>query len=267
MTSQSCSAATDGPSRTSATGPFSDPRLDALLLDVDGTLIDIALTPETVHVPEPLIFTLSQLQQKYAGAFALVSGRRLADLDRMFRPLSFAAVGSHGAELRPSTLPGMSVVTASPLPQDLRQSLAALAGEIPSVRLEDKAYTIALHYRRTPEQEVRLRVAIATTLGKLGYSDLEVLSGKEVFEVKPRSFNKGIATLALMNTVPFRGRRPVFLGDDVTDEDVFAILPEFDGLGISVGRHIDSAEWTFESPRQVRAWLGALAAGEAGTLQ
>jgi trehalose 6-phosphate phosphatase len=247
------------PTRLSRTGPTTDHRRDTLLLDVDGTLLDIALTPETVHVPEPLIVTLARLQELYAGAFALVSGRRLVDLDWLFRPLSFAAIGSHGAELRPSVHPKMAVVTASPLPDEVRHGIAVLAEGNPGVRVEDKLYTVALHFRSVPEQRARLREGIAATLRRLKRDDLQVLPCKEAFEVKPRTFNKGIAALALMNTVPFRGRRPVFLGDDATDEDVFQMLPEFDGLGIAVGRAIVGAEWTFESPKQVRAWLSALA--------
>lgn len=263
MTSQDYDSVARRPEARRARGPASDPHRDALLLDVDGTLVDIAPSPDAVEVPAALIALLSGLQKSYAGAVALVSGRTLANLDRLFRPWTFAAVGSHGAELRPWARAGMSVVTASPLPADVRHALADLAQDDPGLQIEDKSYTIALHYRRAPEQEAELRARILSVLQRLGRRDLQILRGKAVFEVKPRCFNKGIAVLALMNSSPFRGRRPIFLGDDVTDEDVFAVLPEFDGIGVSVGRRVPTVDWEFETPHQVRAWLRELAG--AGT--
>jgi trehalose 6-phosphate phosphatase len=231
---------------------------DAFLLDVDGTILDIAPTPEAVHVPPVLKRTLSDLQEETAGATALVSGRELAVLDRLFAPLTLAAVGCHGAEWRAHPH-GTIEMRSPPLSPEIRQAfLAAVAGE-PQIRVEDKSYTLAFHYRAAPERGPELEAGLIRCLEPFS-SWLRLLHGKLVLEVKPRSFDKGEAIRILMRGAPFAGRRPVFLGDDTTDEDAFAAARQMGGIGIAVGRPMADAQLMLPDPQAARTWLAALVA-------
>jgi trehalose 6-phosphate phosphatase len=235
-----------------------DVRQIALLLDVDGTLIDIAPTPQEVHVSDDLCRSLARLCELTGGALALVSGRPIADLDQLFAPLKLAAVGGHGAEMR---LPdGERVSTVTPLPPALRRRLGEIAAPGSGLLIEDKTYSVALHYRQAPQQEARLRQHIAAVRAEFPGEPLEVLLGKALFEIKRPGIDKGAAVRALMTQAPFAGRRPVFIGDDVTDESVFAILPALGGVGFSVHRRFDGLAGIFESPAEVRRALRELAA-------
>jgi trehalose 6-phosphate phosphatase len=231
-----------------------DLRTSAIMLDVDGTILDIAATPSGVEVPARLKQAMAQLAARTDGAFALVSGRPLADLDRLFAPLAVALVGGHGAETR---LPGAAPVSrrSPPLDDDLRRRLAEVAAETPGVIVEDKGYSVALHYRLAPQFAEKVLTAVAEICGHHPSGSIELLAGKAVVEVKRRSFDKGTGVRELMARPPFRGRRPVFVGDDVTDEAVFAILPEFDGIGLSVGRRIPGLAGFFPGPEDVRRWI------------
>jgi trehalose 6-phosphate phosphatase len=234
------------------------PIRDAFLLDVDGTILDIAETPEEVIVPESLKSTLARLQEKTGGAVALVSGRRIADLDALFAPVELATIGCHGAEWR--TLPGGEIaLRASPLSARVSAVLRAAVADMAGLRIEEKFYTLAFHYRQAPEfgpeLAARLRRAAAP------FSELQLLHGKMVIEVKSGRFDKGEAVEALMRLQPFAGRRPVFLGDDTTDEDAFAEVHAMDGLGISVGREMPDAELMLPAPEAARQWLASIADG------
>ena len=238
--------------------PTPDLRSCALLLDVDGTLVDIAPTPGQVLVPSLLRRTLGRLMERTGGAIALVSGRSIADLDRMFEPLRLTAVGGHGAELRLLDGSGAQWRNAPALGADLKRRLLAIAGS--GVLVEDKGYAVALHYRLAPEKEEMVRDAVAAACADPGAGPLEILPGKAVIEIKPAGFNKGTGVRDLMSRAPFAGRTPIFIGDDTTDETVFAIMPDFDGLGISVGRQVAGAINHFDTPADVRAWLESLVA-------
>jgi trehalose 6-phosphate phosphatase len=231
----------------------------ALLLDVDGTLVDIAPTPHEVHVSDDLCRSLARLSERTGGALALVSGRPIADLDTLFSPLKLAAVGGHGAEMRLHDDERESMVT--PLPPALRQRLTAIATPGSGLIVEDKGYSVALHYRQAPQQEQPLREHIAAACADFAGEALEVLPGKAMFEVKRPGIDKGAAVRALMTHAPFAGRQPVFIGDDVTDESVFAILPALHGIGFSVHRHFAGLAGIFNTPEDVRGALRALAAG------
>ena len=237
-----------------------DTRSIALLLDVDGTLIDIAPSPHEVHVPGELCRSLTQLLELAGGALALVSGRPIADLDRLFSPLKFPAIGGHGAEMRVRA--GEVVSAAKPLPHALRKLLAEAATPGSGILVEDKGYSLALHFRNVPQQEGRLRAHIAAGCVAFPGEALEVLPGKAMFEVKRPGVSKGEAVRALMTHAPFAGRMPVFIGDDVTDESVFALLPKLGGKGFSVGRHFANVTGIFDSPDEVRAALRRLASKE-----
>jgi len=229
----------------------------ALLLDVDGTLIDLGPSPFEVHVPEVLCRSLERLLQRMDGALALVSGRPIRDIDKLFSPLKLPAIGGHGAEMR---LAGREVITrAKALPEKLRKRLALAATPGSGVVLEDKGYSFALHYRQTPQQEPRLRALVDRARAEFPDEALEVLLGKAMFEVKRPGISKGEAVRTLMTQAPFAGRAPVFIGDDVTDESVFALLPVLRGKGYSVGRHFDGLAGMFAAPDEVREALRRLA--------
>ncbi len=229
----------------------------AILLDVDGTIVDIAPTPDAVHVPASLRGALARLVKRTSGAVALVSGRSLADLDRLFAPLRLAAVGVHGAEQRP--LGGAAAKSVRPprLDDALRHRLLALAGA--GVRVEDKGYSIALHYRAAPERETPLRAAVDRICAEPWPIELEILPGKAVVEIKPAGFSKATGVRALMTYAPFAGRLPIFVGDDTTDELVFAIMPDLGGTAFAVGREVAGVDGYFATPASVRAWLDRIA--------
>jgi trehalose 6-phosphate phosphatase len=238
-----------------------DPDRIAVLLDVDGTLIEFAPTPQEVHVPPSLKHTLSRLRDRLSGALCLVSGRPLADLDRLFAPLRVPCIGGHGAENRLTPEGLIARAKTPPIDPLLRKRLLAIATETPGVLAEGKEYSLALHYRLAPEQEEFVRGEIARIIADFPADAVEVLPGKSVFEVKPRAFNKGVALQALMKVAPFKGRQPIFMGDDVTDESAFAVLGEFGGLGFSVGRELAYTQGMFATPREVRHWLYELQLG------
>ena len=189
------------------------------------------------------------------GALALVSGRPIRDLDLLFAPLKLPAVGGHGAEMRVSE--GAVVERIDDLPEAMRRHLTDAATPGSGVEFEDKGYSVALHYRKAPEHEQRLREHVALSRAAYPAENTEVLPGKSMFEVKRPHVNKGDGVRALMTHAPFAGRMPVFIGDDVTDEAAFAVLPELGGKGFSVSRNFAGLTGIFSSPGEVR---GALAA-------
>jgi trehalose 6-phosphate phosphatase len=236
-----------------------DAKSIALLLDVDGTLIDFGPSPHEVHVSDELKSTLARLLRQTEGALALVSGRPIADLDALFAPLKLPAVGGHGAEMR---VLGTEIVNAAtPLPQALRRHLADAATPGSGIVVEDKGYSLALHYRKAPQHEDRLRAHIAAGRAAYPGEATEVLPGKSMFEVKRPNVSKGDGVRELMRQPPFAGRMPVFIGDDITDESVFAALPELGGKGFSVRRDFAGLAGIFDSPLDVRRALQRLAAG------
>ncbi len=235
-------------------------RLDecAILLDIDGTLLDLAPTPREVWVPPGLARTLNGLIEKTAGALALVSGRSLNDIDLIFAPEQFPAVGGHGAEMRISVDSESVATHAPPMDKELKRRLAAIARLSPGILLEDKGYSLALHYRLAPHAEKAIYEAIALIRADLPDAPIELLPGKCVYEIKHSGFNKATGVLELMAHEPFRGRRPIFIGDDVTDESVFALMPDLGGLAFSVGRRATGVADHFDEPRDVRQWLAHL---------
>jgi len=235
----------------------------ALLLDFDGTLVDIAATPDAVHVPGELCQSLARLLELTSGALAIVSGRPIADVDARFAPLKLPVVGGHGAEMRIRDDEIVSAVTA--LPDDLRRRLKAAEAFDPGVLIEDKGYSVALHYRRAPVVADRLRAHIEAVCADFPGEPMEMLPGKALFEIKRPGVSKGEGVRALLTHAPFAGRTPVFIGDDETDKTLFALLPEFGGIGFSVDLEFEGLAGVFESPAAVRAALKRLALdGAAG---
>jgi trehalose 6-phosphate phosphatase len=239
----------------------------ALLLDIDGTLLDLAPTPREVWVPPDLARTLPRLLARVSGALALVSGRSLNDIDLIFAPLQLPAVGGHGAEMRLSPESEAVSSHAPPMDQELKRRLAALAKLSPGILLEDKGYSLALHYRLAPHAEKAIYQAVSAIRADLPNAPIEVLPGKSVCEVKHSGFTKATGVLELMKHPPFKGRRPVFIGDDVTDETVFAIMPALNGLAFSVGRRAHGVAGHFDEPRDVRAWLASLLGDERSAVE
>jgi trehalose 6-phosphate phosphatase len=233
-----------------------DLRTGAFLLDIDGTLLDIAPTPQSVEVPPELLRVLLALHERTGGAIAFVSGRPLDDIDRLFHPSKFSAVGGHGAEMRIGD--GPVVQLAGALPAALKRKLHQIAEARKGVIAEDKGFAFALHYRLAPEYAEDIWDAVGRACGAYPAKSLEVLPGKAVIEVKGRSFDKGTGIREIMKLAPFHGRKPIFIGDDVTDQAAFEIMPDLGGLGFSVGREIEGLAGMFDAPRDVRHWLGTL---------
>ena len=227
----------------------------AILLDIDGTLLDLMPTPREVWVPPGLSKTLNRLLQRTNGALALVSGRSINDIDLIFAPDVFPAVGGHGAEMRLEMDSEAVAAHAPPMDRELKRRLAAIAKLSPGILLEDKGYSLALHYRLAPHAEKAIYAAVSLIRADLPNAPIEVLPGKCVCEIKHSGFTKASGVRELMTREPFKGRRPFFIGDDVTDETVFAIMPDFDGLSFSVGRRAKGVAGHFDSPSDVREFL------------
>ena len=232
----------------------------ALHLEVDGTLLDIAPTPDSVVVPAGLIDSLATVAERLDGALALVSGRPISALDLLFRPLRFAAVGIHGAEVRTA---GGPVRTADYLSRQLDGVRAALAETItqwPGAVLEDKGVALALHYRASQVDERVIGRALQE-MTILAGPEFALMEGKRVYEIKAAALSKASGIAALHGTAPFAGRVPVCIGDDVTDESAFAYANEARGISIHVGKSGSTlAQFRVTAPAGVRAWIANLAA-------
>jgi len=237
----------------------------ALLLDIDGTLLDLAPTPRSVVVPPDLVPTLDGLLERTSGALALVSGRSLDDIDWIFAPARYPSVGGHGAEMRLSIDSEAVATHAPPMNPDLKRRFAAIAQMHPGILVEDKGYSFALHFRQARHLETAIYDAVSAIRADLPNAPIEILPGKAVCEIKHSGVTKATGVHELMSHEPFKSRRPIFLGDDVTDETVFAIMPDFDGLSFSVGRQARGVAGTFAGPHDVRRWLTNLLNGTAVT--
>lgn len=228
----------------------------AFFLDIDGTLLEFAARPQEVHVEAGLLELLQRLSASTGGALALVSGRSVEDIDSLFSPLAFPVAGQHGTERRAAD--GAIRRHAPPVEKlgvaaaELVHLTAAHAGLV----LENKGMTLALHYRLAPslrslaEREMR---AIAAGLG----DGFELQTGKFVMEIKPSGKDKGSAIAEFVAEAPFAGRRPVFIGDDLTDEPGFDVVNRLGGYSVKVGQGITRARWHLFDAAAVRRWLAA----------
>jgi trehalose 6-phosphate phosphatase len=244
--------------RRRGSGPIDIARV-AILLDVDGTILDVAATPQSVVVPASLVQILSELHVRTNGAVALISGRLIENLDDLFVPLKLPCVGGHGVEWRIS---GSAPVERryGELSALLKKQVTTGVAVDPRIIVEDKGSSLAVHYRLAPELGPLIKNKIAAILDRALLEKLELLCGKSMIEIKPASFNKGVAVCGLMKSPPFAQRTPVFIGDDITDESVFAALPALGGFGYSVGREMAGVEGIFGGPQDVRDWLTGLCA-------
>jgi trehalose 6-phosphate phosphatase len=228
----------------------------ALFLDIDGTLLDLARTPDRVKVPRDLLRALEKLTHRLSGALAFVSGRSLESIDRLFAPFRPAAIGAHGGEIR--GVDG-SVARSQPLSEKVVEIFTGLAENIPGLLLEDKRCALALHYRLAPEALPVLTAAMEKHARLFESEKVQILRGKAVIEARWVGVDKGSAVAILAKQTPFAGRAILFGGDDTTDLDVFRMLPKLGGRGFSVGSRFPGAEHIFESPRAVRLWLTRMA--------
>jgi len=224
----------------------------ALFLDIDGTLLDLAAKPDQVVVPPELPGVLAALSAHFNGALALISGRTLSDIDGLF-PGGGDAAGSHGAEWRRA---GMVKASAAVGPE--LHALAVGAETLPGILVERKPLAVALHYRDAPHLAAQVR-GLAKNAVAAAPVALRMLEGKSVIEVVPANADKGAAISRFMTCPPFAGRRPLFIGDDVTDESGFAAVNRLGGLSIHVGGNTNSvASRKIASPTAVRRWLAGL---------
>ena len=227
----------------------------AVFLDFDGTLVHIVERPDLVQFPASLPTMLRDTYTALNGALALVTGRSITSLDALLEPLQLPTAGVHGIEYRDSSGEIQSV-SAPPLPDWARTELASLAASTPGLLLEDKGHGIALHYRQAPDHETRVRESITSIFAKLG-TDFAIQEGKMVLELRPACATKGTAVARFMEHPPFAGRQPVFIGDDITDEDAFRAVNELDGYSIKVGRRQSgsAARYELADIEAVREWL------------
>lgn len=236
------------------------PHLDkcALLFDIDGTLIDLAPTPDGIDVPADLLVHLQELWRRTSGALALVSGRTIDNIDEIVKPVKLPAVGGHGAEMRLFAGGEVQAAKVRPMDAHLIKRFTAIGSFDPGILVENKGYSVALHYRLAPQAERYIFDQVAAIRADLPEAPIEVLTGKFVVEIKHEGFSKATAVRELMQQPPFAGRRPIFLGDDVTDESVFGIMPDIDGIAYSVGRKAQGVAGHFDSPHDVRQWLARM---------
>jgi trehalose 6-phosphate phosphatase len=234
----------------------------ALFLDMDGTLIDFAATPDAVAVPDDLVPTLAAAARRVNGALALLSGRSIADLDRLTAPLALPASGLHGAEIRAAFGEQVQVILHDGLPARMRPDLARLLAEFPAALLEDKGLSLAVHYRRAPGLQAELGNALLRYVAGGEVHGVELMAGELVYELKPAGFDKGRSLRYFMNLAPFAGRRPVFVSDHPIDQAGFDAADEGGGFGISVGRQMPGVARSLPDPTAVRAWLRRLSGDE-----
>lgn len=230
------------------------PETGAYFLDVDGTLVGIAATPDAVTVEPVLRELLARLNETCGGALALISGRAINVLDRLFAPLRLAAAGQHGAERRDAEGKLHSHAIHARGLAEVRAAAAAFAGRHPGVVLEDKGLSLAVHFRQAPAAEPALRALLERTVAECA-GQVVLQPGKMVLEAKPAGRDKGTAIAEFMREPPFRGRVPVFVGDDVTDEFGFTVVNRLGGLTVKVGEGASRARLRLADVREVREWL------------
>lgn len=232
----------------------------AFFFDFDGTLVELAPTPDSICVPPSLIALLAALRHRSHGAVAIVSGRGIYNIDTFLNMPDLPIAGLHGAERRDANGDTQRIGFNDARLLRIERELAVVVERHPGMLLEIKGAAVALHYRNAPEREGIAREATERLVAD--YADAYVLQpGKMVFEIKPKGVDKGRALAAFLNEPPFAGRMPVFAGDDLTDEKGFAVVNAHGGLSIKVGAGETSARARLDSVdalhAQIARWLEA----------
>jgi trehalose 6-phosphate phosphatase len=233
----------------------------ALFLDVDGTLVELASEPDSVCVESGLVSLLTSLQTELGGAVALVSGRSVDTLDRLFSPLHLPAAGNHGLERR-----GADGVMHQPAPDadmpGILHEMEVFAAQNPGVIVENKTLSMALHFRNCP-QVGSAATMLAEGLIAARSKNLFLQKGKMMVEIRPDRGDKGSAIADFMTESPFHGRIPVFIGDDVTDESGFAVVNSYGGHSVRVGNGSETAAaYRVQDVTEVNGWLKEIVKAE-----
>lgn len=233
---------------------FDIPPLDraALLLDFDGTLVDIAATPDAVLVEPGLRASLGALRSRVGDALAIVTGRPLAQIDALLGELPYAVAAEHGTALRRHPGAALELPDLPAMPQGWLAAADRITAGHPGTTVEPKLHGLVLHYRGAPEAGTMLHEAALALIGD-AMARFTIIPAKMAWEIKPRGVDKGTAVRSLMQQPPFAGRLPVFVGDDVTDEDGISAALALGGVGLRVPE-------AFNDPAGVRMWLAGLAA-------
>ena len=226
----------------------------AWFLDFDGTLVDLDETPDQVRVEAEVLDMVRELDLAAGGAVALISGRRIEEIDRHFVPLRLSVAGQHGAERRSASGRLHRYPTNGRGIGRMHDILREWVERRPGLLLENKGSTLAVHFRRAPELAGQLgafmQELVARTRGRYCLQ-----GGKKVFEIRPSGTDKGSAVLAFMREQPFKGRMPVFVGDDISDESAFAAVLSLGGAAVKVGNGDSIAPWRLQSVAEVHAWI------------
>jgi trehalose 6-phosphate phosphatase len=229
----------------------------AYFFDIDGTLVDIVDSPGAVRLGHDIRRLIKDLYRSSGGALALISGRSLADIDRLFPGTPLPAAGQHGSERRDAA----GVIVRHTFPtrhlEWARERLTAATAGKPGLLVEDKGLSLALHYRRAPQLAGYAHRVTRALLRHVG-AQYRIQGGKRVVELKPAGKDKGVAVQEFMREVPFQGRTPVFVGDDATDEYGFAMVNRLRGYSIKVGRGPTAARWRLANVKGVERWLRSI---------
>ena len=229
----------------------------AIFTDFDGTLVEIADTPDGVDVPLSLPQALERAARELDSAFAVLTGREIGDIDKYLSPLILPVAGAHGTQRRRAdgTLEGANAATTLAA-EEIAHAVEPLLIAHPDLLMEAKEGAVALHYRRAPELETTCRIAMEEAINAV--TDFTLIAGKMVFEARPRGVTKGTALRAFMAEEPFLGRTPIFIGDDTTDEDGFIAAQDLGGVGIKLGQGDTAARMRIADVASVHALIQGL---------
>ena len=229
----------------------------AIFTDFDGTLVELAETPDAVEVDGTLTDQLQRAITELDSAFAVLTGREIADIDKFLAPLHLPIAGAHGTQRRRAdgfveTVDPAIVLGA----EEIAHAMEALILSNPRLLLEAKEGAVAVHYRQAPELEGAVRIAMEKALHNV--PDFTLVPGKMVLEARPRAASKGEALRAFMREEPFLGRTPIFIGDDTTDEDAFIAAQDLGGVGIKLGDGDTAARMRIPNVASVHALIRGL---------
>lgn len=230
----------------------------AIFTDFDGTLVEIAETPDAVEVPPALTSQIDRTARDLDHAFAVITGREISDIDRFLSPLNLPVAGAHGAQRRRADGTMLTLDSGiAEAAEAIAKSVSPLVAANPELLLEPKDGAVALHYRQKPELEQACLLAMHEAVAE--HPEFTLVPGKMVIEARPSGFDKGSALRAFMQEEPFVGRTPIFIGDDTTDEDAFQVAQELGGIGIKLGEGETIARMRIADVASVHALLQGLA--------